>query len=162
MPRWTSTQYFLVSGKLFSFLTQSLVFPYDILIEDDGRDGPVTVVTDEQPKKHWKTKKQYPWSKKSFLTVNDVKDASNNSPGGLVLVFLFVRQMKIVLVRIQLIISSIICIYYYYYYHHHHHYHYLIIFQKVYCSHNGISVLGTKVSFEWCNIHCNTCSSLGV
>ena len=81
MPRWTSTQYFLVSGKLFSFLTQSLVFPYDILIEDDGKDGPVTFVTDEQPKKHWKTKKQYPWSKKSFLTVNDVKDASNNSPG---------------------------------------------------------------------------------
>ena len=32
--------------------TQSLVFPYDIPIEDDGKDGAVTVATDEQPKKH--------------------------------------------------------------------------------------------------------------
>ena len=61
--------------------TQSLVFPYDILIEDDGKDGAVTVDTDEQPKKHWKTKKQYPSSTKSFLTVNDVKDTSKNWPG---------------------------------------------------------------------------------
>ena len=45
--------------------TQSLVFPYDILIEDDDKECAVTVDTDEQPKKHWKTKKQYP-SKEVF------------------------------------------------------------------------------------------------
>ena len=32
--------------------TQSLVFPYDILIEDDDKECAVTVDTDEQPKKH--------------------------------------------------------------------------------------------------------------